>query len=298
VKHCRYCDRDVPDEGMYSANRCRECQRRYIREWQRDHLKDPVVRERYRERNRKWGKANLDKKLEYNRKWRKANPEKEREYKREWNKANLGKERERKREWRKANREKVLERQRERYKANREKVLERQRERLKDPAVRERNRERSREWGKANREKVRERGREWHKANPEKTIANRHRRRSRLAGLTRLIPDLEYGRYLKIVESISDRCWCCGREGSFHIDHHYPIVKGGLDGVADLNNLVQLCKRCNSSKHDKLPEEFYTVLQRFRINAYRRKVMELWGRRKARTERASGYQVEKSIVMR
>lgn len=51
------------------------------------------------------------------------------------------------------------------------------------------------------------------------------------------------------------QCFNCGSKNRLEIDHHYPLSKGyGLT----LENAVLLCKSCNASKHDKMPEEFYT----------------------------------------
>jgi hypothetical protein len=107
---------------------------------------DGCVGEYVREKNR-----------EKNRKWREANPEKARERDRKWREANLEKERERTRKRREANPEKARERARKRYEANPEKA-----------------RERDRKYREANLEKARERARKNYEANLEK---NRERAR-------------------------------------------------------------------------------------------------------------------------
>jgi hypothetical protein len=44
------------------------------------------------------------------------------------------------------------------------------------------------------------------------------------------------------------RCRYCGRDtGPFHMDHVYPVVKGG---ETTSNNLVTACDKCNMHKHD------------------------------------------------
>ncbi len=42
------------------------------------------------------------------------------------------------------------------------------------------------------------------------------------------------------------------------IDHHIPMILGGhlIPG-----NLVALCRSCNNKKHDRPPEEFYTLVE-------------------------------------
>lgn len=61
-----------------------------------------------------------------------------------------------------------------------------------------------------------------------------------------------------VCERFQNRCFNCGQSERLEIDHHYPLSKGfGLS----LKNAVLLCKLCNASKHDKMPEDFYTLEQ-------------------------------------
>ena len=39
------------------------------------------------------------------------------------------------------------------------------------------------------------------------------------------------------------------------VDHIIPVAKGGTD---DPENLVAACRRCNFSKQDKMPDEYWT----------------------------------------
>jgi len=50
-------------------------------------------------------------------------------------------------------------------------------------------------------------------------------------------------------------CYWCGVDCSdnFHIDHYYPLAKGGKH---DVDNLVLSCPHCNLSKGAKLPDVF------------------------------------------
>lgn len=47
----------------------------------------------------------------------------------------------------------------------------------------------------------------------------------------------------------SQPCFSCGSTSNQSIDHIMPISKGGAHSIG---NLMTLCRKCNSSKHDKL----------------------------------------------
>jgi len=54
------------------------------------------------------------------------------------------------------------------------------------------------------------------------------------------------------------KCFNCSTTENLTIDHHYPLSKGF---ALTINNAVLLCRSCNSSKHNKLPESFYSPEQ-------------------------------------
>lgn len=54
------------------------------------------------------------------------------------------------------------------------------------------------------------------------------------------------------------QCFNCSSTQHLTIDHHYPLSKGF---ALTINNAVLLCRSCNSSKHNKLPETFYSPEQ-------------------------------------
>lgn len=54
----------------------------------------------------------------------------------------------------------------------------------------------------------------------------------------------------RVFQRYGKKCRYCGKtDGSFHIDHVYPVVKGG---ETTLENLVVACKGCNLSKHSRV----------------------------------------------
>jgi 5-methylcytosine-specific restriction endonuclease McrA len=54
------------------------------------------------------------------------------------------------------------------------------------------------------------------------------------------------------------RCQYCGGQAE-NIDHVVPRSRGGLH---DWENVVAACRRCNTRKEDRLPEEAGFVLRR------------------------------------
>lgn len=57
----------------------------------------------------------------------------------------------------------------------------------------------------------------------------------------------------KAMHESSAVCAACGATENIEADHVIPVARGGLDCK---DNLQALCKPCNSSKGDKLPEEW------------------------------------------
>ena len=58
------------------------------------------------------------------------------------------------------------------------------------------------------------------------------------------------------------RCAYCGKESVLTFDHFIPISKGG---DTTPSNIVPACVSCNSSKQDKLPEDWCTADTYFSI---------------------------------
>lgn len=65
-------------------------------------------------------------------------------------------------------------------------------------------------------------------------------------------------------ERFEHKCFNCGRTNRLQIDHHFPLSRG--HGLLP-SNAVLLCKSCNSSKNNRLPENFYSIEQLEKLNA-------------------------------
>lgn len=121
------------------------------------------------------------------------------------------------------------------YQANREAALKRKKQYYQD-----------------NREAVLEYDKQYRKNNPEVSRKNERRRRAMKKGIQENYTkqDEFYTRQL-----FAHMCFRCKATDNLQIDHHYPLSKGH---ALERDNAVLLCKSCNSSKHNKMPEEFYT----------------------------------------
>lgn len=117
-------------------------------------------------------------------------------------------------------------------------------------ANKERIRLRSAAYLKANRSRMTQKSREWSLANPEKrrliSMNYSNKRRARIeSGITT-------SRLSDWAESQKKICYWCFRpcHDAFHVDHYYPLSKGGLHEV---ENLVISCPSCNLRKSSKDP---------------------------------------------
>jgi 5-methylcytosine-specific restriction endonuclease McrA len=118
------------------------------------------------------------------------------------------------------------------------------REREENPAQ---FRERRRRYSEQNPDKERARKRRWRKENPEKARAEVLRRRARKA--TAAIGDaVELRR--RVSGIYTEPCAHCGTTENIHVDHIWPLSKGGAHAAY---NLQALCGSCNSKKGNKLP---------------------------------------------
>lgn len=110
-------------------------------------------------------------------------------------------------------------------------------------------------------EKVRAGSAAWKKAHPESDRAYQGRRRALMAGVTigerKAIASIyklaESAKRLRCYWRIAPDCRVYPTPGQRHVDHIFPLGKGGGHS---LGQLVVSCDRCNMSKGAKLPEEF------------------------------------------
>lgn len=93
-----------------------------------------------------------------------------------------------------------------------------------------------------------------------------HRRRMRVLDVGATHP----GVYKRLMKRANGKCTYCGQQfEKLTLDHFNPITRGG-DGLVD--NLIPCCKSCNSSKHNRVPEDW--IFDKFGIDGIARVLRE------------------------
>lgn len=188
-------------------------------------------------RIRKWYKENPDKIKEYNKRKYLKNRDKILALNKLWRKQNFKKVRAANKNWSNKNRKKMNEYSRIYY--NKNSLL------------------------------IKEKQKTYRKIHPEKIREFNRRRRALKMGAV--------GNYTFKEELITKTifCYCCfncKRTNHLEIDHNIALINGGTN---EIDNMVVLCRFCNASKSNKMPEQFYTTEQLFELNELLGKVKEI-----------------------
>lgn len=99
------------------------------------------------------------------------------------------------------------------------------------------------------------RSKAWADAHPErrKESIRRNSAKRRAQKATTAVQDISAKDVRNLFESTNGRCVYCGEKTKLTLDHVVPLSRGGIHG---LENLVGACSSCNSSKGDKLIDEW------------------------------------------
>lgn len=113
----------------------------------------------------------------------------------------------------------------------------------------------SAEWNKTHKAEHMVSHNKWKNKNPDNVKAVRTRYENRRRAWERNTDSRVTTEQInKLIKDSENICFWCDEEiprGKMHLDHIYPLSKGGKD---ENNNLVVSCEDCNKRKANKLPE--------------------------------------------
>jgi 5-methylcytosine-specific restriction endonuclease McrA len=124
-------------------------------------------------------------------------------------------------------------------------------------------------WQKNNPEKYQESRRNWARNNRASVIAYNLRRRARRAGVDECFSAAQAR---LVLDQFNGKCFKCGSSEKLQIDHHLPLALGH---PLEFGNAVILCRSCNASKRDRLPEHFYSEVELIALSSLL-KEQNLW----------------------
>lgn len=182
--------------------------------------------------------------------WRARNPERAKEVQKSWVENNPDSVRAKRKKHYDANAEYYRKKSREAYQRNKEWYSELNKRWMR------RNKEKRAEYDAKRREENKDAIRlayaKWEKNNLSARLRINANRRARIAGNGGV---LSRGIREKLFAMQDGKCACCGEPlgDRFHLDHIYPISKGGKNSD---DNVQLLRARCNLQKKDKDPVEF------------------------------------------
>ena len=103
------------------------------------------------------------------------------------------------------------------------------------------------------------RSKAWAKAHParRKDSVRRNSSKRRAQKIVTTVEDISKQSVSNLFESVNGRCVYCGAKADLTLDHVVPLSRGGTH---TLENLVGACFSCNSSKGNKLIEEWLIVV--------------------------------------
>ena len=106
----------------------------------------------------------------------------------------------------------------------------------------------NRDWARRNPEKAAEKSRRWRVAN-RAALQLRERNRKALKTENQGSVNVSERDWLRLCRRYDMRCaYCSVRPKVLHMDHVFPLAKGGRHGIG---NILPACQSCNSSKHSR-----------------------------------------------
>jgi 5-methylcytosine-specific restriction endonuclease McrA len=102
-----------------------------------------------------------------------------------------------------------------------------------------------------NKDSIRKYRQKYRQLNPELSTKDKQVRKAKQKQLD---SDFTVKQWKRCKKHFDNKCAYCGEEGNMTQDHFIPLSKGG---EYTINNIIPVCRSCNSSKHNKDFFEWY-----------------------------------------
>jgi 5-methylcytosine-specific restriction endonuclease McrA len=145
------------------------------------------------------------------------------------------------RNWRTQNKESEIKRSRNFYKNNKSQILI-QKKKIREADL-DKYIKRSKLHRDKNAEQIKNNAKKWRERNAEKVRAYASLNKAKRRSAKQFVVTAN-----EIIAIKSKPCYECGETKNIHIDHVFPISKGGNHSIG---NLMPLCAKCNLSKGSK-----------------------------------------------
>lgn len=225
-------------------NDCKLCKKKYAKE-NHDNNKEnsKIVKKRYYQNNKE--KIIKDRKESYIK-----NKEVINQKKKEWYYKNLYKAKKQREKYYIENKEKLLNQKKEYYNSNKEKIKEQSRQHYHSNV--EELRKTHKIYIEKNKESYLAKKRIYNKTDSAKlsSINSKHKRKAIIKN-----GDVTTKQLKELYQNTKVCYWCNEKlvKGNIHLDHYFPLSKGGTHSTS---NLVLSCPTCNMQKYNKDPIEF------------------------------------------
>ena len=231
------------------CEKCKDCQKRYR------------AANKYiiKERDYQYHKNNKDKVSIKQKEYNKRNKEEISRQRKQHRQDNIDYFKERNHEYYENNRSEISIKQREYYEKNKEEILKKAKAHGLLPEVKQAKSLSGKEYYKDNKEHVLKTIELWRQKNKEKYNEicrdKCRKRRAKKRGVKENYTCLDE----EITKQIfKNKCFNCKSTNNLTIDHHHCLDKGN---ALTIGNAVLLCRKCNGSKSDREPVDFYTKEQ-------------------------------------
>ena len=220
TKVCTKCKKELPatNECFHVERSCRDGLQGKCKECRKQYYREN--KERIKQYRKQWIQENKEHHKQCQKQWIRENKEQRKEYQKQYRQENKERLKQHQKQYRQENKERIVRRNKQYYQENKERIKQYQKQ--------------------------------WIRENKEYCVAMNQKR---VARLKQLPANLMAREWIYIKDIFNHSCAYCGKHSQkLHQEHFIPLSK---NGEYTKHNIIPACKSCNSSKNDKLFQEWY-----------------------------------------